>query len=378
MNGWDLIRFAIRSLASNLSRSVLTVLGFAVGAGAILTVLTLGEAGEARVEEEISKLGVNKVWIRANDEHASFQTDDAALLTEMAGAPACASAYTFAPIMVGEKVLTGQIIGLDERMQAVHGYKLVAGRILNQRDDRQGSLCCLIDETLAEAGELDIGSALYAGNRRFIVVGIMEVMAGQNAAGSNGMMIIPLSTYFETFGGDISEIVLHVPQGKNAEAIAETALSLMTQFGDFRTETLEAEIDAAREVIRIFVAVLMAVALVCMLSGGIGVMNVLVLTVHERRQEIGMIKAVGGTSVQICLLFLAEASMYAILGSGAGIFMGGMMICCCGALIGIAGRIKVMQAVVMLLAALGIGIVFGVMPAASAARLAPVAALRND
>ena len=90
MNGCDLIRFAMRSLASNLSRSVLTVLGFAVGAGAILTVLTLGEAGEARVEEEISKLGVNKVWIRANDEHASFQTDDSVLLTEQTGAPACA------------------------------------------------------------------------------------------------------------------------------------------------------------------------------------------------------------------------------------------------------------------------------------------------
>ena len=378
MKWHDMLRFALRSLSSSLLRSLLTVLGFAVGVGAVLTVLTLGDAGEIRVETEIAKLGVNKVWVRQDDEAAMFSISDAQRLTAVTGAPACASAYTFTSVICNGRSATVQLIGLDERMQEVHRFKLATGRALRKEECRQGSLVCLIDETLADAFDVtEPGQALYAGNRRFVVVGVIETMAGQNVAGSSGMMIIPLQAWLDTFDGSITEILLHVDGGQNAEEVASAALAQLPD-GSFRTDTLEEEIGAAREVIRIFVTVLMAVACVCMLSGGIGVMNVLVLAVRERRQEIGMLKAIGGTSGQICLLFLSEAMMYALLGGGLGVALGHLMVQCCGMLIGISGRISVLHILGVMVSAAAMGFSFGVIPAAMAAKLAPVEALRSE
>lgn len=375
----DMVYFSLCSLCSSFLRSMLTILGFAVGVGTVLTVLTLGDAGEFRVEEEIAKLGVNKVWVRQRDHTGLFSEEDAALLSAQTSAPACAGALTLAPVTVNDQMRSVQIIGLDERMHAVHTFKLVKGRIFNHHEYQQGSLVCLVDENFADSlGNIEIGTAIYAANRRFIVTGITETMAGQNAAGSSGLMVIPLSSYLSTFEGGIDEIILHVPSGQNAEDVAKQALSLMSPSDSFRTETLEEEINAAREVIRIFVTVLMAVAAVCMLSGGIGIMNVLVLTVRERRQEIGMLKSIGGTSYQICLLFLSEAMIYAILGGVLGIVLGNFMVQCCGVLIGISGEVKLSHILAMVVAALMLGLGFGVVPAAMAARLTPVDALRSE
>lgn len=374
----DMLRFALRSLSSSLLRSLLTVLGFAVGVGAVLTVLTLGDAGEIRVETEIAKLGVNKVWVRQDDEAAMFSISDAQRLTAVTGAPACASAYTFTSVICNGRSATVQLVGLDERMQEVHRFKLATGRALRQEECRQGSLVCLIDEALADAFEIiETGQALYAGNRRFVVVGVIETMAGQNAAGSSGMMIIPLQAFLDTFDSSITEILLHVDSGQDAGEVASAALAQLPE-GSFRTDTLEEEIGAAREVIRIFVTVLMAVACVCMLSGGIGVMNVLVLAVRERRQEIGMLKAIGGTSGQICMLFLSEAMMYALLGGGFGVLLGHLMVQCCGVLIGISGSISMLHILSVILSAAALGLSFGVIPAGMAARLTPVEALRSE
>lgn len=375
----DMLYFALCSIGSSLLRSLLTILGFAVGAGAVLAVLTLGDAGEARVETEIAKLGVNKVWIRQGNLADQFKEDDAELLTTQTGVPACASAVTFATIMSRERLTGAQILGLDERMHEVHSFKIVEGRALKRRECQQGSLVCLIDENLAEYfGNYGIGMPVYAANRRFIVVGIIEMMAGQNAAGTSGMMVIPLSTYLDTFEGSVSEIILHVPSGQEAETVAQQALATMSASGSFRAETLEEEINAAREVIRIFVTVLMAVAAICMLSGGMGVMNVLVLTVRERQQEIGMLKSIGATSRQVCLLFLSEAILYSILGGLLGTLLGDLMIRCASMLIGISGQARLLHIVGVLIASVMLGLVFGVIPAARAANLTPVKALQSQ
>ena len=375
----DMIYFALCSIGSSLLRSLLTILGFAVGVGAVLTVLTLGDAGEIRVEAEIAKLGVNKVWVRQRDNTGAFTADDAALLSLHTGAPACASAFTFASVTANGRIGNVQITGMDERMQEVQAFRLMKGRMFNRREYQQGNLVCLIDENLADAyDDLGIGSSVFVANRRFIVVGIIKTLAGQNIAGSSGLMLLPLSAYLTTFDSNISEIILHVPSGQNAESVAEKALATISPSGAFRTETLEEEINAAREVIRIFVTVLMAVAAVCMLSGGIGVMNVLVLTVRERRHEIGMLKSIGGTSIQICLLFLAESVTYALLGGGMGIILGNLMIQCCGVLIGISGQVRFLHLAEVLLTAMLLGLGFGVLPAAMAARMTPVEALRSE
>lgn len=142
--------------------------------------------------------------------------------------------------------------------------------------------------------------------------------------------------------------------------------------------TLENEVDAAKSVVRIFVMVLACVAFVCVATGAIGVMNVLLISVRERRREIGLLKAIGATSRQVALLFLLEAAAYASLGGLLGILLGLGMTALFGALIGLMPQVKLLHMGLLLAGAAALGLSFGVIPAAKAAGLPPAQALRAE
>lgn len=379
MKACDAIHLAFSGLRGGFVRTVLTILGLGIGVGAVLTVLTLGDAGELRVEEEIAKLGVNKVWIRSKDNKHILQSSDALALFHATDAPACAGAYTLGNITARRTSVVTQIAGFDASMIVVHAPKMIQGRTFQYSEFEQGSSVCLIDQALSEhfPGDM-IGGYVSVGNRRLRVVGIIKSMTMQTMSGGSGLLLMPIQTFLDTFGGEIDEITLSVQQGQNAEQVAEQALHMLDGKEDFRADTLESEISAAREVVRIFVMVLICVAFVCMLTGGIGVMNVLLVSVRERRREIGLIKAIGGTSAQVGLLFLLEAAAYALLGGILGVVFGSIMIRLFGGWIGLDAGLKLTTAVPVLMVSTVVGIGFGVAPALKAAGMRPVEALQCE
>lgn len=379
MNWFDALRLAFSALRGGIMRTLLTILGFGVGVGAVLTVLTLGAAGEERVEEEIARLGVDKVWIRARDDAHQLLPADSSALFDITGAPACAGAYTAAAVQADGDASLTQIAGYDARMPSVHAPKLLQGRMFTTAEYDPGSAVCLIDKALSEriAGDA-VGKRITVGNRRMRIVGVVKGMGMQAMSAGSGLVILPLRTFMDTFGGQIAEITLSVQRGQSAETVARQALEALSADGGFSADTLENEIDAAREVVRIFVTVLVCVAIVCMLTGGIGVMNVLLVSVRERRQEIGLLKAIGGTSAQVGVLFLLEAAAYAALGGLLGVFLSVMMISLFGAWIGLDASLRIADAVPVLLGASSLGCLFGVLPALKAAALQPVEALRSE
>ena len=378
MTAVDSIRLAVSGLRGGLLRTLLTILSLAVGVSAVLTVLALGDAGENRVENEIATLGVNKIWIRPVSEDAALQMTDAQLVCDATQAPACEGAYTMATAAFGRKAALVQVAGFDASSEAVHAPKVLEGRMLRPSDFLDGSAVCLIDEVLSDCLGADVtGEYLRLGNRRFRVVGVIKPMSFQTLSAGTGMVILPLSAFIDTFDQGIAEITISVQPGQQTSEIARLAASVLSE-DDFRTDTLEKEINAAREIVRIFVMVLLCVAMVSMLSGGIGVMNVLMIAVRERRQEIGLMKAIGGTAGQVALLFLLEAAAYAVLGGILGMIVGQGMILLCGAVIGLDATMRAGQAIPVLLAAALLGICFGVAPALKAAALLPVDALRSE
>ncbi len=375
----DAIRLAISGLRGNLVRTTLTILGLSVGVGAVLTVLALGAAGENRVEAEIAKLGVNKVWIRSRDEHHTLSMSDVSLMSEATLAPACAGVYSVTRIQQGNKLLTAQIAGFDVQMQAVHALKRLEGRLFSEVDHVQANCVCLVDEALAEQlGENVIGQRISVGNRRPRIIGVVKKLSMQTMSGGSGLVILPMTTFFDTFGGKVMEITLSVRQGQQAELIADAALAALDDGAAFRADTLTNEINAAREVVRIFVMVLLCVAIVCMLTGGIGVMNVLLVSVRERKREIGLLKAVGGSSAQVGSLFLLEAAAYALFGGLLGVLWGAVMIHAFGGWIGLSARLEMMTVLPVLAGAAFLGAVFGAAPALKAARMEPVDALHSE
>lgn len=375
----DAMGLAASNLRGGFVRTVLTILGLGVGVGAVLTVLTLGSAGEARVEDEIAKLGVDKVWIRAKDDDHTLCQEDAERLYQLTQSPACAAAYTAAVVSAGSVSAVAQVAGFDSSMAAVYAPKVLEGRNLLQQDFEQGSLVCLVDEALAEhlGGDV-LGKRVNVANRRLRVVGVIKGMTNQTMAGGTGLLIMPLATCLSTLGGAVSEITLSVQRNQQAEAVAEQALFALSDDDGYRADTLEKEINAAREVVRIFVMVLVCVALVCMLTGGIGVMNILLVSVRERRREIGLLKAIGATSGQVGLLFLLEAGAYAFLGGILGLMLGVAMIHVFGSWIGLNAYLELFTALPVLIGASLLGMGFGVAPAMKAAGLPPVEALNSQ
>ena len=368
------------NLRKNPVRTLLTILGLGVGIGAVLTVLTLGSAGEEQVENEIARLGVDKVWITPRDEVGGLDAQSGEKAAAATGSSACAGAYTLSVVSLGEHAVPAQVAGFDEGMEAVHDPVLRRGRLFTAREYR-GEPVALVDSVLEEAlGGDVVGRRVDAGSRRVRVVGVVEGLQGSVAGASNGMLILPLVTFLDTYAAcGVSEVTVGVPRGGRAEAVGEAAVAALAGGGgSLRASSLQEEIDAARSVIRIFVMVLACVAAVCMLTGGIGVMNILLVSVRERRREIGLMKAIGGTARQVGMLFLMEAVCYALLGGLLGILLGMGMIRVFGAWIGLNAFLRADTAVPAVLAAGALGIVFGVAPALRAAGMQPVEALREE
>ncbi|MBE5796102.1 MAG: ABC transporter permease [Clostridiales bacterium] len=375
----DAMMLAVSSLRGSFTRTLLTVLGLGVGVGAVLTVLTLGSAGETRVEQEIARLGVDKVWITAADEKHVLTPDCAARVAEETGAAACAGAYTMGFASLGDHSAAVQIAGYDTGMAAVHAPEAAEGRLFTRQDHQERRSVCIVDEALAQSlGGNVLHRRITAGGRRFLVVGVMDGMPMQAMAVGSGLMVLPLTAYADTFGEDVRELTMSVSPGQDAGRIADAALLALSADGGFRADTLEEEIDAARQVVRIFVMVLACVAAVCMLTGAIGVMNVLLVSVRERRREIGLIKALGGTGLQVGVLFLLEAAVYALLGGALGTALGAGMISVFGRWIGLDAALDARTALPVLLAACVLGAVFGVAPAMKASAMQPVDALRSE
>jgi len=374
----DAAALALSSLRGSAARTLLTILGLAVGVGAVLTVMALGASGETQVEAEIDRLGVNKIWITTADDTRALVAADAFLAQEACGAPVCAGASTIAVVTLGEMASPAQIAGYDAGMAAVHGGECVAGRLFNALDYAEARAICLVDEALAESLGGDVlGRRLSAGGRRLMIVGVVAGMPLQAMALGGGTLALPLSTWLDTFGGAVQQLTISVPAGENAGEISNLAMAGLGEEG-LRAETLETEIDAARRIVRIFVLVLACVAAVCMLTGGIGVMNILLVSVRERRREIGLIKALGGTSAQVGLIFLLEAAAYAALGGLLGLLLGGLLIRLFGGMIGLSAQLTLQAAIPVLAAAALLGVAFGVAPAVRAAGLEPVEALRSE
>ena len=369
----DAAGMALCSLRCSAVKTLLTILGLGVGVASVLTVQAMGTAGEARVEAEIGRMGVNKVWVTPA-EGRSIAEADVRAAGKAAQLPACAGACTAGPVSLHAETAAAQIAGYGPEMQLVHSGVIVAGRTFTAADFAQGNAVCLVDPTLAEALGGDVlGRRITLGGRRLTVVGVIDGLALPMMSLGGHVVALPLATWQDTFGKGAAQMTLSIPPGRSAAQVKDAVLLALGE--GFRADTLEKEIDAARQIVRIFVMVLTCVAAVCMLTGAIGVMNVLMISVRERRREIGLIKALGGTARQVAALFLTEAAIYALLGGLLGVLFGLVLVALFGGWMGLDARLTAARTLPVLLAAAVMGVAFGVAPALHAARLQVVDAL---
>ncbi len=373
---FDLWKLSVLNMLSTPVRSGLTVLGFAIGVAAILAVLTLGEAGKVQIESEMGRLGIDKIWITPDATDYLPQGTGRWLENRL---NITAEEVFYLPVRVESTTGVGQdatAIGCSWRyaqLLPLHEHDI---REIQWETNKQ---ITFVGEKLANELNIRTGDAVQIGSHTFEMCGTIKASDGFSNVPPDECVLIPFHTAAQWTGGNVHEIQLTSGENMSVENIQKIA-EQMLRFQDINAQTMsmQVQMEAAKSVTDTFVKVLKWVALVCVLVGGIGIMNILLIGIRERKREIGVMKSLGTTSQQICILFLLEALVYALLGGLAGIGFGMILIHVAGTSIDLAASASMADCTVVFGSSMGIGVVFGVWPALRASRLKCVDALRQE
>ena len=405
-----LLRIALRALAINKLRSALTMLGIVIGVGAVIVMIAVGAGAQARVEEQIRALGSNLLLVMPGSTTAggvrmgfgsgSTLTEDDVLainrdIPEALAAPALRGA---AQVVWGNANWSTQIFGVTPEYLDVRQWPLAAGRSFEPAEMAGASKVCMIGATVATQlfGSADpIDQVIRIKRVPFTIVGVLDVK-GQSLMGhdQDDLILMPIKTARSRVLGtasaarqrSVGTIWVKVADGVETRGTEEQVRALLRQRhriqagadDDFSLRNLQ-EVMAAQEASsRVLALLLAAVASVSLLVGGIGIMNIMLVSVTERTREIGLRMAVGARTRDILGQFLVEAVTLSLIGGLVGVALG------MGSSYAIANffgwRVLLSAQAVGLAVAFAfvIGVFFGFYPARKAARLNPVEALRFE
>jgi len=399
---WDTFILAIREIKRHVLRSFLTVLGIVIGVASVITMVTLGNGATASVTEQISSLGSNLLMIRpgmrlgpGRDSTATpFKIVDAEIIARdidsiVAVAPSASQSST---AIFGNENWSTTVTGTTNEYFTVRSWDINTGREFNENELRSGSAVCIIGDTIRRelfAEQNALGQRIRLGKLSFQIIGLLEAK-GQSTMGTDqdDIVLIPIRAFQRRIAGnrDISLIQVSVADDASTETVQQDIESLMRQRrhisgneeDDFDVMDMKEISEMLTGTTQILTALLSAVAAVSLLVGGIGIMNIMLVSVTERTREIGIRLAIGALEREVLMQFLVEA---VVLSSSGGLFGIALGLSACLGLKDILQVPFIFNPGIVILAFLfsaAVGVVFGYFPALKAAGLDPIDALRHE
>ena len=394
---------ALRAIRRNLMRSTLTILGIVIGVGAVVALMTIGQGAAVQVKSQIGALGDNLLTIRSGGSHRPGATstpgrplalaDAEAVRREIDGLDRVAPSASTKALAVNANVnWSTTVTGTTAAYLDCRSYTVDKGRIFSESEEAGGALVCALGATVVKelfGGSDPVGQRIRVGRVSCAIIGTLAAK-GEAAMGmdQDDVVLLPIRAFQRRVAGndDVSRIDASVAEGRSTTAVRAKIESLMRERrgvaaageDDFEVRDMQEIATAMQGTTTILTTLLSAIAAVSLLVGGIGIMNIMLVSVTERTREIAIRLAIGATGYEVIMQFLVEASVLSGFGGIVGLTLGNA-----GALAATraldmpfipSGSVAALAFVFSVL----VGILFGYLPAKRASRLNPIEALRHE
>ena len=402
MFGTTLI-LAIRSIRRHLLRSFLTTLGIVIGVGAVVAMVTLGKATTAAVQQQISALGTNILQVRPGQGFGrggggprppDFETDDVtAVTTQIAGVKAVAPQVSAAATAIYEgSNWSTTVQGTTSDAFIVQPWPLAQGRYWTAAEEQAGKAVCIIGNTVRQnlfRGQRAVGRRFRIGAISCDIIGVLTTRGQAGFGGDqDDVVVMPLKTAQRRFTGsqDIRLMLVGVDQAYSTQAVQAGITDLLRErrritagkdddFNIFDTKQISDTLTGTTTLLTRIVA---AVAAISLVVGGIGIMNIMLVSVTERTREIGIRLAIGAVANEVLMQFLVEAVALSMLGGVIGLALAQLVIAAVTPLMQVPWTFDLRINLIAFAISAVIGVVFGYFPARRAAALNPIDALRHE
>jgi putative ABC transport system permease protein len=408
MNIGQAVLEAFESLSANKLRAGLTILGIVIGVGAVIAMVSIGRGAQSTITESINGIGTNLVFVfRGGSEDVRnpkpITLEDAAAIADRFQAP---SVMEVAPVIqdsgkvtFGRESTTTTITGVTPDYASVRKYNLTEGEFINQEQMLGRASVVLLGSVVADKlfGRQEglVGETVRIEGQPFRVIGVLESKGGSGFSNADNQVMVPFSTAQERLihhnvSDQVDLLLVEAVSPKEVPAASDEVAQILrtrhrTAIGadDFTILTQQDFLSTASTITNVLTIFLGGVAAISLLVGGIGIMNIMLVSVTERTREIGLRKAVGAHKVDIMVQFLAESAVLSLVGGVIGIILG-YSIAIIVSQIAKANNAAITPSIgidIILIATLfstAVGLFFGLYPANRAANLEPVEALRYE
>jgi putative ABC transport system permease protein len=398
-------RLALKALRQNVMRTGLTMLGIIIGVGAVICVVAIGEGAQASVEQAITNIGANMIWVeaggvnRAGVRTGAFGTktltlgdyeaikEHVSLVTNVTP-----QADTRVQVVYGNQNWGTPVRGVGPEYLALKNWKVVRGGMYTDVDVERANNICVLGQTIVDQlfGSQDpVGETIRVNNEPCLVAGVLDVK-GQSATGQDqdDQFLMPYTTVMKKIKGQVwlDDILMSATSASILDQAEEDIAALLRQRhhlqpgkdDDFNLRHPTEIAEAVKQSMQTMEALLAAIASVSLLVGGIGIMNIMLVSVTERTREIGLRQAVGARGRDVLRQFLVEAVILSLIGGTLGIVLGMIGARTMAESFQWPTRVSSNAIVLAFVFSAAIGVFFGYYPARQAARLDPIEALRFE